>query len=146
MMPATVLARLAPSKTARPPIPMSSCSGKLVPRNISQRTMRNSSGIILATEETEAEKFVSASSLRSQKAQSRRSPFWRDAKTNTRDACATQREMHSHPRLVRRFARCVLRKWRRYCPGAIFSARWNTVRIELTFPNPHSPAIVSMLF
>jgi len=60
-------------------------------------------------------------------------------------ACATQREMHCHPRLVR-FARCVLRKWRRYCPGAILNARWNTVRIELTFPNPHSPAIVSMLF
>ena len=37
-------------------------------------------------------------------------------------ACATQREMHCHPRLVR-FARCVLRKWRRYCPGAIFNAR-----------------------
>jgi len=52
---------------------------------------------------------------------------------------------HYHPRLVR-FVRCVLRKWRRYCPGAILNARWNTVRIELTFPNPHSPAIVSMLF
>src|SRR4029077_10530514 len=72
-------------------------------------------------------------------------PSPREAQTNTRDACATRREMYCHPRFVR-FARCVLRKWRRYCPGAIFNARWNTVRIEFTFPNPHSPAIVSMLF
>src|SRR5204862_4999267 len=38
------------------------------------------------------------------------------------------------------------RKCRRYCPGAIFSDRWKTLRIEFTFPKPHSLAIDSMLF
>src|SRR4026208_1908347 len=50
------------------------------------------------------------------------SPFRLAAETSRLAACATQSEMHCHPRLVR-FARCVLRKWRRYCPGAILNAR-----------------------
>jgi hypothetical protein len=85
---------------------MPSCSGKLVPRNISRRTIRSNLGLFYATEGTEAEKFVSASSLRSTERNRDEVRFGETPKP-TRET--------------------------RALPGVQFSMRWNTIRIELTF-------------
>jgi hypothetical protein len=70
-----------------------------------------------AFSETVAADFMHRNGLRG-RSKSEKSPFARDAQTNTRDACATQREMHSCVETLRRFSwarTTVSRSWLRDC-------------------------------